>query len=87
MEDSGWRKDYEAEEQARARRKREKYKAAKISGPLESLEEILNIDTTDIVNESFDPDTLDSRPDETKIMRRLQDGPMGVLPPRGPSAN
>lgn len=26
MEDSGWRKDYEAEEQARARRKREKYK-------------------------------------------------------------
>lgn len=67
MEESSGLENYEAEQQAKAKTRQEKYKAAKISGHLEPLEGNWNMETTDIVNESFDPDILVFRRDGTKL--------------------
>ncbi|CAD6582293.1 MAG: hypothetical protein ASARMPRED_000922 [Alectoria sarmentosa] len=62
-----WRKEYEAEKQAKIKRRQKKYQTGKINGPLEPLEGTWKIDTTDIMNRSLNRHTRIFRCDGTKL--------------------
>ncbi|KAM0798230.1 hypothetical protein BDR22DRAFT_891536 [Usnea florida] len=58
VSERSWYKDYEAERQEIVRRRQEKYKAAKVNGPLMPLEGTWKLDTADIMDDSYNPRTL-----------------------------